>query len=171
MHSVFLIIILIGFWLKLKWHLAIVCLKEKHVNLSHIESRRSKRVTNEVEIYAECNCTKKEFSELVQHLKDHVNIVSYNTPQHVWSADTGKPELSEQKNSHCDYVLASWQCYWFTWLFIPDCLDCVCVLGGLPDGEGIPWFPQKISELDQCSHRVLMYGSELDADHPVSKSV
>lgn len=63
------------------------------MNLSHIESRRSKRVTNEVEIYAECNCTKKEFNELVQHLKDHVNIVSYNTPQHVWSAETGEPEL------------------------------------------------------------------------------
>ncbi|XP_058244270.1 tryptophan 5-hydroxylase 2 isoform X1 [Hemibagrus wyckioides] len=109
--------------------------QEKHVNLAHIESRKSKRVTTEVEIYAECSCTKKEFNELVQHLKDHVNIISYNTPQNVWSVET-------------------------------DCLDCVCVLGGLPDVEGVPWFPQKISELDQCSHRVLMYGSELDADHP-----
>lgn len=65
------------------------------MNLAHIESRRSKRVTNEVEIYAECNCTKKEFNELVQHLKDHVNIVSYNTPQQVWSAETGKFSVEE----------------------------------------------------------------------------
>ncbi|CAN9498669.1 unnamed protein product [Ophioblennius macclurei] len=96
--------------------------QDRHVNLNHIESRVSKRRPDEVEIFADCSCAQAEFDELLQHLKGHVNVVSFNTPAHVWAAEA--------------------------------------------DEEEVPWFPMKISELDQCSHRVLMYGSELDADHP-----
>uniref|UniRef100_A0A8C8CIW5 Tryptophan 5-hydroxylase 2 n=1 Tax=Oncorhynchus tshawytscha TaxID=74940 RepID=A0A8C8CIW5_ONCTS len=103
--------------------------QEKHVNLAHIESRMSKRIATEVEIYADCSCSKKEFNELLEHLKDHVNIISFNTPQNQWSTEAVKKKKP--------YLRLE-----------------------------VPWFPQKIAELDQCSHRVLMYGSELDADHP-----
>ncbi|RXM99974.1 Tryptophan 5-hydroxylase 2 [Acipenser ruthenus] len=99
--------------------------KEKHVNLVHIESRKSKRRNSEVEIYADCDCSKKEFNELILVLKLHSSSITLNPPDSMWT---------EQEEE-----------------------------GGL---DGVPWFPRKIAELDQCSHRVLMYGSELDADHP-----
>ncbi|NXT27820.1 TPH2 hydroxylase, partial [Syrrhaptes paradoxus] len=104
--------------------------QEKHVSMVHIESRKSKRRSSEVEIFVDCDCSKKEFNELIQLLKFQTNIVSLNPPENIWTDEEGKTA------------------------FVSYDLDCV------------PWFPRKISELDKCSQRVLMYGSELDADHP-----
>uniref|UniRef100_A0A6I8PDX4 Tryptophan 5-hydroxylase 2 n=1 Tax=Ornithorhynchus anatinus TaxID=9258 RepID=A0A6I8PDX4_ORNAN len=101
---------------------ALKLFQEKHVNMVHIESRKSKRRNSEVEIFVDCDCSKKEFNELIQSLKFQTTIVTLNPPENIW----------------------------------PDEEDL----------DGVPWFPRKISELDRCSHRVLMYGSELDADHP-----
>ncbi|NWZ21217.1 TPH2 hydroxylase, partial [Asarcornis scutulata] len=103
--------------------------QEKHVSMVHIESRKSKRRNSEVEIFVDCDCSKKEFNELIQLLKFQTNIVSLNPPENIWTDE----EDTDTLFGH---------------------LDCV------------PWFPRKISELDKCSQRVLMYGSELDADHP-----
>ncbi|CAP23485.2 Protein CBR-PAH-1 [Caenorhabditis briggsae] len=32
--------------------------------------------------------------------------------------------------------------------------------------DSVPWFPQKISDIDQFANRILSYGAELDCDHP-----
>lgn len=46
---------------------------------------------------------------------------------------------------------------------------CQDLLGELIGDDGMPWFPKRITDIDLSANRVLMYGAELDADHPVSK--
>ncbi|XP_072448180.1 tryptophan 5-hydroxylase 1 isoform X2 [Chiloscyllium punctatum] len=100
---------------------ALKLFQEKHVNLVHIESRKSKRRNSEFEIFMDCDSNREQLNEIIQILKSHVNVVTLNPPENSY-AHSGEMET--------------------------------------------PWFPKKISDLDKCANRVLMYGSDLDADHP-----
>ncbi|XP_056135046.1 tryptophan 5-hydroxylase 1-like [Lampris incognitus] len=101
---------------------ALKLFQEKHVNLVHIESRKSKRRNSDFEIFVDCDSDHEQLKELTQLLRRHANVVDLDPPDH----------------------------------------------SALPqdDMAGVPWFPKKISDLDLCANQVLMYGSELDADHP-----
>ncbi|NP_001080923.1 tryptophan 5-hydroxylase [Xenopus laevis] len=101
---------------------ALKLFQEKHVNLIHIESRKSKRRNSEFEIFVDCDSNREQLNEIFQLLKPHVNVISMSPPEN----------FTVQED----------------------------------DMESVPWFPKKISDLDKCANRVLMYGSDLDADHP-----
>ncbi|KFO36270.1 Tryptophan 5-hydroxylase 2 [Fukomys damarensis] len=64
--------------------------QEKHINMVHIESRRSRRRSSEVEIFVDCECSKTEFSELIQLLKFQTTIVTLNPPENIWTEEEGK---------------------------------------------------------------------------------
>ncbi|XP_048825520.1 tryptophan 5-hydroxylase 1-like isoform X1 [Brienomyrus brachyistius] len=96
--------------------------QENHVNLVHIESRKSKRRNSEFEIFVDCDSEQEQLNEIIQLLQKRVKVINMNVP--------GNSCLPEE-----------------------DLVD-------------VPWFPKKISDLDKSANRVLMYGSDLDADHP-----
>lgn len=68
--------------------------QEKHVNVVHIESRKSRRRSSEVEIFVDCECGKTEFNELIQLLKFQTTIVTLNPPENIWTEEEGKASFS-----------------------------------------------------------------------------
>ncbi|XP_067902201.1 tryptophan 5-hydroxylase 1 isoform X1 [Heterodontus francisci] len=111
---------------------ALKLFQEKHVNLVHIESRKSKRRNSEFEIFLDCDSNREQLNEIIQILKSHVNVVTLNAHDNSYAQG--------------------------------DDVQIYSII--LNDVETTPWFPKKISDLDKCANRVLMYGSDLDADHP-----
>uniref|UniRef100_M3YQ60 Tryptophan hydroxylase 1 n=2 Tax=Mustelidae TaxID=9655 RepID=M3YQ60_MUSPF len=115
---------------------ALKIFQEKHVNLLHIESRKSKRRNSEFEIFVDCDINREQLNDIFHLLKSHTNVLSVNPPDNFTVKE--------------------------------DEVQMPRVTGGLVSRgmETVPWFPKKVSDLDHCANRVLMYGSELDADHP-----
>lgn len=104
---------------------ALKLFQENHVNLVHIESRKSRRRGSEFEIFVDCDSSHEQLKELTELLHKHAaNVVDM---------DHDQPDNSS----------------------LPE-----------EDTEDFPWFPKTISDLDMCANRVLMYGLDLDADHP-----
>lgn len=50
-------------------------LQENHVNLVHIESRKSKRRNSEFEIFVDCDSNHEQLNEIIQLLQKNVNVL------------------------------------------------------------------------------------------------
>uniref|UniRef100_W5U8E4 tryptophan 5-monooxygenase n=1 Tax=Ictalurus punctatus TaxID=7998 RepID=W5U8E4_ICTPU len=101
---------------------ALKLFQEHHINLLHIESRKSRRRNSELEVLVDCDSERETLNKIIQLLRKQANIITMDLQDRQ---STPEDAISEE-----------------------------------------PWFPKKISDLDKCANRVLMYGSDLDADHP-----
>ncbi len=68
----------------------IVYVQEKHVNLVHIESRKSKRRDSDFEIFVDCDTDHEQLKELTQLLRTHADIVEITQSENSLTND-GRP--------------------------------------------------------------------------------
>ena len=76
--------------LRQSWILFIFFPQEKHVNLLHIESRKSKRRSSEFEIFVDCDISREQLNDIFHLLKSHSNILSVNLPDNFTVKEDGK---------------------------------------------------------------------------------
>lgn len=125
--------------------------QEMGVDVKHIESRKSKRSESEYEIFVDIDCDDCDImSTLVHHLRHEVDGRTLEEFERS-KASSPKDKISHQLSTTGRKK---------NLLLSQPSIDNESLL------EGLPWFPKRISDLDLTSNRVLMYGAELDADHP-----
>nr|BAF79887.1 tryptophan hydroxylase [Dugesia japonica] len=122
------------------------------VSVIHIETRKSLKNKSKFEIFIDVDCKKDEIKSLIKCLEQNVDndfhvqevdMISSN-PNGIKcdSADRPNNESLDQNQ-----------------IQIKAKKRAMTV-------DNLPWFPKYIKDLDKISNRVIMYGSELDADHP-----
>nr|AGS83411.1 tph [Schmidtea mediterranea] len=121
------------------------------VSVIHIETRKSLKNKSKFEIFIDVDCRKDEIKSLIECLQQkidddfhvqEVDMISSNINGiRIDTFDLAASEIGEQniqlKNKKPGMTV-----------------------------DNLPWFPKYIKDLDKISNRVIMYGSELDADHP-----
>lgn len=68
-------------------------LQENHVNLVHIESRKSKRRNSEFEIFVDCDSDHEQLKEIIQLLRKHVNVVEMDPPDNSCLLEEGETQV------------------------------------------------------------------------------
>lgn len=85
----------------------IICaiLQENHVNLVHIESRKSKRRNSEFEIFVDCDSNHEQLNEIIQLLRKHVSVVDMEPPDNSCLHEQGKGvQHNKPYNTTCQTV-------------------------------------------------------------------
>lgn len=72
--------------------------QENHVNLLHIESRKSKRRNSEFEIFVDCDINREQLNDIFPLLKSHTTVLSVDSPGQLpekedGTLETAKPHL------------------------------------------------------------------------------